>query len=222
MAPPEDAPAAPGFAQPLDDAGLRRVWDEAWAELGTPPPEGLREQLEQAYAQGHRHYHGPLHLRECLALWELWRSQAQRPAEVALALWWHDAVYEPRAADNEQRSADWARRSLLEAGVPPDAAQRVHELIMATRHEAPVQGHHDAALLVDIDLAILGSPPQRFARYDEDIRKEYRWVPSFVYRRKRAEVLKQFLARQPLYHTAPAQQAFEAQARINLAKPESR
>jgi predicted metal-dependent HD superfamily phosphohydrolase len=79
---------------------------------------------------------------------------------------------------------------------------------MATRHDAPVHDE-DAALLVDIDLAILGSPLQRFERYDEDIRKEYRWVPGFVYRRKRAEVLRQFLARQSLYHTAPA--------RVNLA-----
>jgi predicted metal-dependent HD superfamily phosphohydrolase len=124
-------------------------------------------------------------------------------------------VYEPREADNEQRSADWASRSLLAAGVAADARQRVHGLIMATRHDAPVQGA-DAALLVDIDLAILGSPPQRFERYDEDIRKEYGWVPGIVYRRKRAEVLKQFLMREPLYQTAPAQAAFERQAKINL------
>lgn len=208
-------PEAPAFPQPLDDAGLHAAWQHAWSDLGVPAPAGLQAQLEQAYAQPHRHYHARRHLSECLALFERWRDQAERPGEVALALWWHDAVYEPRESDNEQRSADWASRCLLAAGAAADAAQRVHTLIMTTRHDAPVQDA-DAALLVDIDLAILGSPPQRFARYDEDIRKEYGWVPEDVYRHKRAEVLKQFLVREPLYQTARAQAAFEGQAKINL------
>jgi predicted metal-dependent HD superfamily phosphohydrolase len=92
----------------------------------------------------------------------------------------------------------------------------VEALVLATRHRAPAQGA-DAQLLVDIDLAILGSPPARFEAFERDVRKEYGWVPGFRYRRKRAAVLRSFLARVPLYHTAPARELLEAQARINLA-----
>jgi predicted metal-dependent HD superfamily phosphohydrolase len=206
----------PAFPDPLGEAELPPAWEEAWKLLGHAAPPGLRETLEHAHAEPHRHYHDPRHLRECLALWARWRDQCQHPGEVALALWFHDAVYEPRRSDNEARSAAWAVRSLARAGLAREALQRVHDLIMATRHDAPAAGG-DALLLVDIDLAILGSPPARFDSYERDVRKEYGWVPGFRYRRKRAAVLKGFLGRVPLYRCAPAVELLEAQARINLS-----
>ena len=209
------------YPAPLDDAALAASWDAAWSALGRPAPTGLQVELLNAWAEPHRHYHDQRHLRECLALWVRWRGRSDRAGEVAVALWFHDAIYDPKARSNELNSAAWAARSLIRAGLASEAAQRVHDLVMATQHDAPAMGA-DAQLLVDIDLSILGSPPERFERYDQDVRKEYAWVPGFRYRDQRAQVLQGFLDRPRLYHGEAAVALLEGQARVNLAAALSR
>ena len=215
------------YPSPLDDVALATSWNAAWSALGRRAPVGLQAELMTAWAETHRHYHDQRHLRECLALWARWRGQCERAGEVAVALWFHDAVYDPRApqaGSNELNSAAWAARSLIHAGLPSETAQRVHDLVMATQHDAPaaLSSDADAQLLVDIDLSILGSPPERFERYDQDVRKEYAWVPGLRYRTKRAQVLQGFLERPRLYHGETAVDLLECQARINLAAALSR
>lgn len=203
------------WPSPLDDAAAAAAWSDAWRTLGLAPPGGERERLEAAWSEPQRHYHALGHLRECLAWLARWRSLAARPAEVALALWYHDAVYQVRAHDNEAASAAWARSSLRGAGARMEVADRVHALVMATAHDAPAVGD-DASLLVDIDLSILGAPAARFARYDADIRREYAWVDEGTYRARRAQVLARFLAAPSLYRTPVAAHALDAAARLNL------
>jgi predicted metal-dependent HD superfamily phosphohydrolase len=190
-------------------------WAQAWADLGVPAPEGLLARLLAAYAEPQRHYHTQQHLGECLDALALERARARRPGEVALALFFHDAIYGLQASDNELRSADWARDELLAAQAPPDAAGRVHALVMATRHDAQ-PADPDAQLLVDIDLAILGAAPARFAEYEAQIRREYAHVPPALFEPRRREILGRFLARDPLYQTPGMRARCEAQARMNL------
>ncbi|MBC7665498.1 MAG: N-methyl-D-aspartate receptor NMDAR2C subunit [Caulobacter sp.] len=215
------------YPTPLDDAALAASWDAAWSALGRPAPAGLQVELLNAWAEPHRHYHDPRHLRECLALLARRRCLSVRAGEVGIALWFHDAIYDPQAqqaGSNELNSAAWAGRSLIRAGLASDVAQRVHDLVMATQHDAPaaLSSGADAQLLVDIDLFILGSPPERFERYDQDVRKEYAWVPGFRYRDQRAQVLQGFLDRPRLYHGEAAVALLEGQPRINLAAALSR
>jgi predicted metal-dependent HD superfamily phosphohydrolase len=87
---------------------------------------------------------------------------------------------------------------------------------MATRHDAqPTEP--DARLLVDVDLAILGAPPQRFAEYEAQVQLEHAWVPKWLFKRKRRAVLRGFLARSPIYGTDHFRELLEVQARVNLA-----
>ena len=175
------------------------------------------EALIAAYREPQRRYHGESHIADCLALLDEVRDLAERPAEVALALWFHDAVYDTKASDNEARSGDWAVQFLEDAGADPTVAERVRGHILATRHAAgPAAG--DTALTVDIDLSILGRPPELFDAFDRAIREEYAWVPGFLYRRKRAEVLRGFLDRPAIYLTPALQERFEAPARDNLQR----
>lgn len=199
------------------DAGARRAsWLDAWRQLGVDAPdEALLAELVARYSEPHRAYHTLQHLDECLEALARERSHAGRPAEIALALWFHDAIYDVRRHDNEARSADWARQALLAAGVADDAARRVHALVMATRHDAQPEGA-DAQLLVDIDLSILGAPAARFAEYERQIRIEYAHVPSEVFEPRRREILGRFLARDPIYLTESIRTTLEAQARLNL------
>lgn len=196
--------------------GFAESWARAWKPLGIAAPVDLRARLLAAYSEPHRRYHSVRHLEECLGHLEDAIGLAHRPGEVELALWFHDAVYEPRATDNEQRSAAWAARSLAGNGVDAPTVERVRALILATSHAALPAGA-DQALLVDLDLAILGASPERFAEYERQVREEYRWVPAFIYRWKRRQLLQSFLARPVLYHTPLLRDRFERQARANLA-----
>src|SRR5687768_12043317 len=114
-------------------------WRDAWSRLGVPEPPGLLSALIARYSEPHRAYHNIRHIDECFEALAPAAHLAERLAEVHLALWFHDAIYDPRRKDNEQASADLARASVIRAGAEPDTASRIHELIMATRHERPAE-----------------------------------------------------------------------------------
>ncbi|RYY54949.1 MAG: N-methyl-D-aspartate receptor NMDAR2C subunit, partial [Comamonadaceae bacterium] len=195
------------------------AWQRLWGELGaTTVNGGLMNQLVAAYSERQRHYHTLQHLRECLAHFDAAATLARRPAEVELALWFHDAVYDPQAADNEERSAQWARDSVLAAGCAPDAAQRVHDLVMATKQHTAGADDPDATLLLDVDLAILGAAPGRFDDYERQIRAEYAHVEEEAFRARRVRILGGFLARPRIYVTDVFHEALEARARDNLQR----
>jgi len=192
-------------------------WERAWRELGAEPQAGLFQTLIARYSEKHRHYHTLQHLRECMDQFEPVRGMARRPAEIELALWFHDAVYDPRRQDNEALSAGWARDAVLQAGLPEAVAGRIHGLIMDTLH-AQAPADPDAQLLVDVDLSILGADPARFDESDEQIRAEFAHVPAPEFRQGRQRVLSGFLARPRLYSTQRFHLAFEDQARRNLQR----
>lgn len=193
-------------------------WQSLWKTLGAAPdniPEKLYGELIARYSEAHRHYHTLQHLDECLEKFAELKSLAAHPAAIELALWFHDAVYDPTRSDNERLSAEWAQASILNAGLDGALATRVHDLVLATRHHASPK-NSDEAILTDCDLAILGAPPERFAEYEQQIRAEYAFVPDAVFKVKRTEILERFLARATLFNTSLFIARYEAQARANL------
>lgn len=193
-------------------------WNAAWHALGVAgADEALCVELQRRYSEPQRHYHTPQHLGECLAWFEQQKDLAERSGEVALALWFHDAVYDVHAHDNEARSADWARSAMLEHGAPKEAAERVYALVMATRHDAVPEGR-DAELLIDIDLSILGAERARFDEYERQVHAEYAFVPDEIRRPRRREILQRFLAREAIYTTPRMHALLEARARANLTR----
>ncbi len=201
---------------------LNASWQRCWHELamqGDSRP--LFEELLVRHAEPHRRYHTLQHLSECLAWCEMARPLAVQPAEIELALWFHDAIYQLQAVDNEQQSADWAcaaltAAALTAAAVPAAAVDRVAQMVLATRHAAP-PATADEQLVVDIDLAILGAAEPRFAEYETQIRDEYAFVPAAIYREKRREILQSFLARDKIYRSHFFFARLESSARSNLA-----
>lgn len=192
-------------------------WNSMLAALGARSESETFLKLQAAYAEKHRAYHTTRHIDECLALLDEFRPLGAHPAEVECALWFHDAIYEPMSSSNEERSAAMASEFCRGVGVAPDVIARIRSHIMATRHVA-LAADDDARLVVDIDLAILGSEPARYAEFERDVRKEYKWVPGVIYRKKRAEILQSFLNRPMIYHWKPAYERFEARARNNLSR----
>ncbi len=193
-------------------------WQDMWRQLGASvSDDALFSRLVECYSEPHRKYHTMQHLKECFAHLESVRSFAERAGEVELALWFHDAIYDTRRKDNEERSAEWARDSALAAGLADDQASRIYQLVMATRHNAVPVGT-DAAVLVDIDLAILGAEVERFDEYEIQVREEYSWVPGPLYRAGRKKVLQEFANRESIYSTEYFRDKYEARARSNIAR----
>ena len=180
-----------------------------------PGPAGVdvAEDLVRRYAEPHRHYHDQRHLGEVLAAVEQLASHADDIRAVRLAAWFHDAVYDPRASDNERRSAALAR-----AVIPTVLGDRVAELVETTVEHAPDPGDGDSAVLCDADLAVLATSPTRYAEYAADVRREYAHVPDDVFASVRSGVLAGFLDRERLYTTATAQARWERAARHNLER----
>jgi predicted metal-dependent HD superfamily phosphohydrolase len=193
-------------------------WSRVWLRLGAQN-DGSRtfQLLAAAYAEPDRSYHNTAHVQDCLGKLDQARSLADRPDEVEVALWFHDAVYISWRSDNERRSALMAEAALVTAGVESAASQRVAALILATSHHV-LQAEPDAQLICDVDLAILGAPASEFDQFERAIRQEYRWVPDVLYRRSRSAVLRGFLLRASIYQTAEFRTRYEERARQNLER----
>lgn len=193
-------------------------WRDLWTRLGAAgDPEAVLSDLRSRYSEPHRAYHTLAHIRHCLEEFEPLRAQAAAPDAIELAIWYHDAIYDPRAADNEERSAELFARTAGSAGLAGPLIETTRTLILATRHRA-VPADADARLFVDIDLAILGQPWDRFQQYEEEIRREYSWVPSLIFRMKRGQILRGFLDRPTIYGTPAFRDRYEASARENLRR----
>jgi len=186
------------------------------AALGISDAGDIFSQLATVYQETTRFYHTDKHVSECLKHFSLCREQAQHPAEIEVAIWFHDAIYDTTKSDNEEQSAEWAKRYLTEASVSPDATNRIVEMIIATKtHQSETA---DSALMVDIDLGILGASTDAFEAYDAAIRKEFHWVPTVQYCLGRSQMLSSFLKRETIYQTEAMRDLYEAQARKNLSQ----
>lgn len=194
---------------------LEALWHDTWNEAELTPPEWAFADLLCRYSEPHRHYHTSQHLQECFEQFERLRGYCPQPLPVLLAIWYHDAIYNSRASDNEGRSAELADDVLAVAGASPALRADVRRLIEVTRHSAVPQGE-DEIVLVDVDLAILGAPFARFWEYEEQVRSEYAWVDDNRWREGRGAVLRGFLKRPFIYGTAAFRSSLEAVARDNL------
>lgn len=196
---------------------LMRHWSELMTLFGFGVNQETFSKLHAAWGEKHRHYHSREHLTACLNHLDEVRDQAENPEEIELALWFHDAIYKPFASDNERKSADWACGFLNDNAAASDAIARVEALIMVTCHDA-LPATEDEALMIDIDLAILGAEPDVYQVYERNVRREYRWVPWPLYRRQRGKILNQFMQRERLFHTDYFHERLDNQARANLVE----
>jgi predicted metal-dependent HD superfamily phosphohydrolase len=193
----------------------RQRWSALCSRFGCSDAELRFAELEKCYSESHRHYHTATHIEECFTFFDSVAVLADHPDEVEFAIWLHDAIYRPLRSDNEERSADLAAQWLRSCEVHSAAVDRIVRLILATRHAAP-PGTGDEALLQDIDLAVLGSSPERYHEYEDQIRQEYRGVPALTFRDRRAEILESFLERDTIYRTDWFVERLEADARRNV------
>jgi predicted metal-dependent HD superfamily phosphohydrolase len=189
-------------------------WSAACIDVGIAPRESDYRRVRRAWSGMGRHYHTLAHLDSCLREFDDARGIALRPAEVELALWFHDAVYRSWRRDNEAQSAVLAAQMLRAA--PLETVDRIRQLILATKHDAS-DFAGDTALVVDIDLSILGAPPETYARFESAVRREYWWVPRARYVAGRSKILRSLLNRRAIYTHDLFYNRYESAARANLS-----
>ena len=189
-------------------------WSQACIDFGVAPNESDYRRVRRAWRSMGRHYHTLSHLESCLRELDSARDLALRPAEVELALWFHDVVYRSWRRDNESQSAILAAQTLRAA--PTDAVERIRQMILATTHrDADFAG--DTALVMDIDLAILGTPPEIYGQFERAVRREYWWVPRARYVAGRRKILNSLLERSAIYQHDRFYEKYEQPARANMA-----
>lgn len=182
----------------------------------TAPARSLGTELLTRWAEPHRRYHTATHLRAVLRHLDTLAGHARDATAVELAAWFHDAVYDPTAQDNEERSATLAERLLPPAGVPAAQIAEVARLVRLTTDHHPASDDPDGAVLCDADLAVLAGAPQEYATYAAEVRQEYGFVPNDAFREGRAAVLRRLLALPHLFHTPHGAAHWERTARYNL------
>ncbi len=184
-----------------------------WDSLMPGQPE-LGTELLGYWNEPHRHYHSATHLLAVLeALDLLTGGNPSRP--VALAAWFHDAVYNGEAGRDEEDSAVMAQANLT--GLLPFAeGAEVARLVRLTATHAPLDADDAGALLCDSDLAILGSGPDDYARYRAGVRADYAHIPPAEFVLGRTAVVRRLLALRPLFHTEQGQNLWFVRAQENL------
>ena len=179
--------------------------------------------LRGRYAEPHRAYHGQAHLDAMLDGLHAIRHAFAMPETAELAVWFHDAVYDPAASDNEARSAALMLEQLTGLA-DPALLQRAATMIRATATHAVPPGLapdlvHDTALLLDLDLAVLGAVPATYDAYERGIAAEYGPVHGEArFRAGRLAFLQATLARPRLFLTPDAHGRLDGPARTNMAR----
>ena len=159
-------------------------------------------------------YHDLRHLEEVLDRLDVLASAGAGfdPTVVALAAWFHDAVYDG-ADDDEERSALWAEDAL-----PPAYADEVARLVRMTVEHRPAADDPAGAALSDADLGILAAPRERYDAYVAGVRADFAHVDDEDFRAGRSAVLRDLVDRAHLFSTPQARELWEDAARANLER----
>jgi len=174
----------------------------------------MLERIEKEYTSSNRHYHTLNHLdnllteladnKEKFASWDV----------IVFAIAYHDVVYNTLKSNNEEKSAEFARKELTKISVPENLVIRCEQLILATKKHT--YADFETNLFTDADLSILGATPEVYKLYSNQIRKEFSIYPDLVYNPGRRKVLKHFLDMEKIFKTNEFVIAYESKARINL------
>lgn len=194
---------------------LFTIWKQLMESLSCFEQKEMFDHLLLSYQEPSRHYHTKQHLISCFIHYEMCQAKMKDPLIVALALFYHDVVYDVHRLDNEQRSAEAWHRDGKKLGLSNETIENVARMILATQNHKAQDA--DTQIFLDIDLSILGEQEEVFDRFERDIRAEYIWIPEEIFRNRRAQILREFLERDQIFCTSSFR-SLETQARKNLLR----
>lgn len=207
----------------INNTEIYNRWNLLCGKLWASDRDSAFGILDELYTEQHRYYHNWNHILHCLQLFEKFvpakSLRRDHLLELELAIWFHDSVYDPIKSDNESESAKLFM-DVCNNTLKPDVQLnplRVVDLIEGTKDHYAVNKSLMHEWLYDIDLSILGENRDLFLQYEDDIRKEYDWVPYDIFCSGRIKILKEFLNRPFIFHFVTFEQnGYEDRAKENL------
>jgi predicted metal-dependent HD superfamily phosphohydrolase len=170
-----------------------------------------------SYAEPQRHYHTLDHVVALFDTLEEYAEEISDPSRLAFAVWYHDAIYDPQAKDNEERSAERAQKELKALGAHPLLIDRVAKLVLATKnHMGATGGDYDDDVFLDADFCILGSSPETYQQYVADVREEYAHLSDEEWKKGRGGFLEKVAEAPRIFRTGIFEGAYAKQARANI------
>lgn len=196
---------------------LEKIYSELLLNIGFSANEIQQKwkDLEKAYSTKSRHYHNLTHISAMIESFATYRDKLQNPNEILFSIFYHDFVYSASKKDNELKSAEYAL-AILPENINLNK-QLVFDAICATQQHQH-NNIEDINWLIDFDLKILARDWDDYKIYFEQIRKEYRIYPDFLYKPGRAKALKHFLENEFIFQTEEFRNLYEEKARINIEK----
>lgn len=200
-------------------ANLKSGWFKLFPAISHEDERIIKifDYLVQKYSEKHRYYHNLSHVSSLLCAAENFKEKFVDYRSARLAIWFHDAVYEPKRTDNEAESARLAAACLEKLEMPEKLIEKIQRMILATEKHDAKSLDFDDRLFLDLDLGVLGTDKKTYGEYKRAIRREYSFVPFFLYRRARRRILENFLSREFLYFTEEMREKCERHARRNIA-----
>ncbi len=197
---------------------LQQEWQSLCADFikEEAMTEKLWTELSLHYGASSRHYHNFHHIQDLLTQAKRFAASIEDRPVLLFSIWYHDIIYRPWRQDNELKSAELARKRLAPFDLSKLQVEACFQQILLTKTHDAEAADLDTQLLLDFDLSILGRSQATYERYCQQIRKEYRIFPDFLYRPGRRKALQHFIARPFIYHHPHYREQYEAQARANL------
>lgn len=221
---------------------LWRKYQESVKWLSLPVGYADFVKLIARWEEKHRHYHTVEHLTRCLLWIDAWHADYHNqrmlklfdsnhepsqegimgyPATVVMALFYHDAIYDVRAKDNEEQSAQLAVLELSpsdDGSVAHTVVRQIHNLIDITKHNGRQPVSLQEKLIIDADLSSFGGTLEEYKTNSKNIRKEYLWVDLPTFQVNRLTFLeKLYESKEPMFHTEFARFNLGAKAKLNIA-----
>lgn len=194
-----------GYEDFLPD--LQEKWNQAYPY----DTADIFKKIVNKHTQKGRYYHNLSHLHSMLLLLDEYPEAIEHKKDVQLTIFFHDIIYDATKKGNEEKSARMAQKLLGE-----QCTQLIQQFILSTKKHQPLNNLHENAVLLDLDLAILGGSLELYDAYRVAIRMEYNAYPKLLYKPGRKKVLQKFLERERLYFTDYFYEKYEQQARSNL------
>ena len=196
---------------------LQEIYSELLSNIGFSANDIQKNwlDLEKAYSGKSRHYHNLTHIKDMIMSFDNYHNQLDNPNEILFSIFYHDVVYSASKKDNELKSAEYAL-SILSENTTLNK-QLVFDAICATQQHQHNE-IEDINWLIDFDLKILARDWDDYKIYFEQIRKEYRIYPDFLYKLGRAKALKHFLENEYIFQTEEFRSLYEEKARLNIEK----
>ena len=197
---------------------LLNNWNDLTHDLPIIKTE-LYQNLTDLYNSEDRFYHNLSHIEALLKLSEEHRQLLESQKNIDFVIWYHDAIYDASKSNNEEESAQLAKKDLTKLGLDANIIENCYDLIIATKtHQLPKDlDSFDSQFLLDIDLSILASERAKYIEYTQHIRKEYTIYPDSIYKEGRKKVLRHFLEMEHIYKTELFQNLWEFRAKENLS-----